>query len=199
MDQPPNSPATPAPRRRQPELVRRNLLEAAAALALEGGIGAVTVQAVARRAGVTKGGLFHHFADKDALISVLFDELLDAFNQAIEAALAEEPPAACGRFTRAYIRATLAPAPADSAALNAVLLLSAPARQRWSDWLRAALSRHRATDHGLQLEILRHSADGLWLADLWQVAPDLRQPAEALLAAMLPLTRLPPPSSDKVF
>ena len=198
--QPPLPPSAPPSvrRRRQPALVRRNLLEAAAALALEGGPEAVTVQAVARRGGVTKGALFHHFSDKDALLSALFDDILEAFSTAISTALEDEPADAHGRFTRAYIRATLDPGLAASAPLNAVLLLSPPARARWSDWLRILLHQHRETDQDLQLEILRHSADGLWLAELWQVAPDLRHPPEGMLAALLSLTRLSARSSDKV-
>ena len=51
-------------RKKQPEQVRRTLLDCAARIAAEQGIANVTVQAVAEAAGVTKGGLFHHFPEQ---------------------------------------------------------------------------------------------------------------------------------------
>jgi DNA-binding transcriptional regulator YbjK len=59
--------ANPYHRQKQPEAVRRALLEQAARLAVEQGVAAVTVQAIADAAGVTKGGLTHHFPSKQAL------------------------------------------------------------------------------------------------------------------------------------
>ena len=55
-------------RKKQPEVVRRNLLDCAAKLAAEQGVAALSVQAVADAAGVTKGGLFHHFPSKQVLL-----------------------------------------------------------------------------------------------------------------------------------
>jgi AcrR family transcriptional regulator len=64
-------------RSKQPELVRRALLDHAAKLAVEQGLAAVTVQAVSDAAGVTKGGFTHHFPSKQALIDTVFHELLE--------------------------------------------------------------------------------------------------------------------------
>ncbi|MDQ1833378.1 TetR/AcrR family transcriptional regulator [Massilia scottii] len=44
------------------------MLSCAAKIAVEEGQAGVTVQAVAQAAGVSKGGLFHHFANKQALV-----------------------------------------------------------------------------------------------------------------------------------
>ncbi|MBP8939478.1 MAG: helix-turn-helix transcriptional regulator, partial [Agrobacterium sp.] len=55
-------------RKKQPEIVRRSLLDCAAKLAADQGVAALSIQAVADAAGVTKGGLFHHFASKQALL-----------------------------------------------------------------------------------------------------------------------------------
>jgi AcrR family transcriptional regulator len=63
-------------RKKQPEQVRRALLDCAAQLAVENGLSAVTLQAVAEAAGVTKGGLLHHFASKQILIEAVFANLL---------------------------------------------------------------------------------------------------------------------------
>src|SRR5581483_4435078 len=54
-------PASAYTRAKQPEQVRRALLDCAATIAMDHGVSGITVQAVAAAAGVTKGGLFHHF------------------------------------------------------------------------------------------------------------------------------------------
>lgn len=57
--------------RRSAEEARRAILEAAAALLAEGGIGAVQVRAVARRVGITDAGINHHFGGRDELLEAL--------------------------------------------------------------------------------------------------------------------------------
>src|SRR3546814_11650537 len=61
--------------RKAPETVRRALLDGAAAIAASHGLAAISVQTVADSAKVTKGGLFHHFPNKQALVEgVLADQ-----------------------------------------------------------------------------------------------------------------------------
>jgi len=93
---------SPYRRRKQPELVRRNLLDEARKLAVEEGLASVTMQAVSEAAGVTKGGCIHHFPSKKDLIEAVFDELLQAIDEDIEARIARDPEP-YGSFTRAYI------------------------------------------------------------------------------------------------
>lgn len=49
------------------------------------GIAALSLNAVAREAGVSKGGLLHHFPNKQALIYALFARLLAIMEEAIAA------------------------------------------------------------------------------------------------------------------
>jgi len=58
-------------RRTRSRNTRSALLGAAAGLLEERGIGAVTLRAVGERAGVSRGAPYKHFADKEALLSVL--------------------------------------------------------------------------------------------------------------------------------
>ena len=97
-------PASAYTRAKQPEQVRRALLDRAAAIAMDHGVSGVTVQAVAAAAGVTKGGLFHHFGSKQALIEGLFADLLARVDAEIDAAI-EADPKPRGSFTRAYVNA----------------------------------------------------------------------------------------------
>jgi AcrR family transcriptional regulator len=57
--------------RRSADDSRRVILEAAAALLIEGGPHAVQVRAVAERVGMTDAGVAHHFGSRDALLLAL--------------------------------------------------------------------------------------------------------------------------------
>ena len=57
---------------------RRALLDAAARTVVVHGAG-VSLDVVAREAGVSKGGLMHHFRSKDELMTALADDLFDQF------------------------------------------------------------------------------------------------------------------------
>ncbi|KZD21569.1 TetR/AcrR family transcriptional regulator [Tardiphaga robiniae] len=175
-------------RKKQPELVRRTLIDCAARLATERGLQAVTVQAVADAAGVTKGGLFHHFPNKEKLIDAVLKDQIDKFDAAIEATLAHDGER-YGCFTRAYVIATFSMAEfAPALESTCVALLTDPvARTHWSDWLRARLQRHHATDAAPELEIVRYAADGVWLADLQQLPADLRMDRDQLRTRLIGL------------
>jgi AcrR family transcriptional regulator len=88
--------------------LRRVLIDAALKLAEEGGPEAVSVREAARRAGVSPGAPFRHFASREALMTAVAEEAQRRFRAGIEAALAEAPgddPLKCFRsFGLAYLR-----------------------------------------------------------------------------------------------
>lgn len=59
------------------ESVREKLYGAALSVAVERGFGHVTIDAVAKRAGVSKGGLLYYFPSKTHLIKALLDHCLE--------------------------------------------------------------------------------------------------------------------------
>ena len=54
------------------------IVEAAEAVVIESGAAHMTLEAVASRAGVSKGGLLHHFPSKDALLQAMIERLIQA-------------------------------------------------------------------------------------------------------------------------
>ncbi len=174
-------------RKKQPELVRRALLDQAAKLAVEEGLAAITVQAVADAAGVTKGGLMHHFPHKQALIDAVFQELMDAIDEELNTRIAADPEP-YGSFTRAYVEAvftmSLGANGGPWAPLSITMLTDAGLRALWGKWFQARLERHEKTDSDMRLAIVRLAADGVWLADLAGIAlPDIGQLRIRLLEA----------------
>jgi AcrR family transcriptional regulator len=177
-------------RKKQPEQVRRALLDCAAQIAAEQGSSAITIQAVAERAGVTKGGLLHHFDSKQALLAAVFEDLLDKMDQEIDRTLADDPTSR-GRFTRAYVRACFSDRLLGDRSLwgaLSVAIVSEPAlRALWSAWLDGRMARHAETDGDPRLVAVRLAADGVWLADMMEKAGGLkryRQDFETVLLSM---------------
>ncbi|MCP3387825.1 TetR/AcrR family transcriptional regulator [Bradyrhizobium sp. CCGB12] len=153
------------PRIKQPEVNRRRLLDSAVAIAAKDGLTSLSIQSVAVAAGITKGGLFHHFASKQALLEAMFVDLLERLDAAIDGCI-EPDESAIGRFTRAYVRLIFADRhramDATCAGLSAALVADAQLKQLWIDWLEQRLARHRQTDSGETLAIVRLAADGVW-------------------------------------
>ncbi|MCX6587523.1 MAG: TetR/AcrR family transcriptional regulator [Acidobacteria bacterium] len=89
-------------------LSRAKILNAARATLESQGARALTLNQVAAKAQVSKGGLTHHFKSKQELLLGLFDLVAATMIARIDALLSEEPDdGSPGRFTRAYLRANL--------------------------------------------------------------------------------------------
>lgn len=84
--------------------LRRALLDAALALVAEGELEALTLRAVARRAGVSPGAPYHHFADKTALLAEVAREGFEALGEEQAAARGPDPGARLAAMAAAYVR-----------------------------------------------------------------------------------------------
>ena len=84
------------------------VLDAAEAVLARDGIGSLTMDAVAREAAVSKGGVLHHFRSKDALVSSLALRKLKRLQEGVDAAQAQLAglPQAVLRGMVDYARAT---------------------------------------------------------------------------------------------
>lgn len=88
----------------QPTTVRDRLLDAAERAVARDGMQGLTLEAVAREAGVSKGGLLYHFPSKRELIIAVVERLGERCEaDQKQAELAGGP--GCGAFARAYVTA----------------------------------------------------------------------------------------------
>jgi AcrR family transcriptional regulator len=154
---------------------RFRLLEAATEVLLRDGAQALTLEAVAKQAQVSKGGLLYHFPSKQALIAGMINRLVGHFDTALAEA-GDEPGAA----TRVYLAASIEPkhtaagAAADraTAALFAAAIIDpealAPLRDVYLAWQR------RLENDGIDPAMataVRLAVDGWWLSRLADLAP----------------------------
>jgi AcrR family transcriptional regulator len=158
---------------------RALLLDAAATVIRRDGAAALTLDAVAAEAGVSKGGVLYHFAGKRALIDGLISRWLDDF----AAQLDEE------NFAVAYVRACdLSTAEAETEVGLLAGMIEEPevlevVRERYAEWMARMLD---GVDDPVDAWVVRLAADGLWYSDLLGIAApqgaDRRRLVERLVA-----------------
>jgi AcrR family transcriptional regulator len=177
-------------RKKQPELVRQQSLDVTAQVLADKGTAHLTLDLVAREAGVTKGGLLHHFPNKNALLEALCDELLRQMNDHIAEVMANDPEPT-GRFSRAYLDvfSRKASEAGGTNTLYAALFAEANMRDRWRDWLEQRYRQHEDTDSALLAVIVRLAADGLWFVELIDGPKQLQDRRQELLAELNAMTR----------
>ncbi|WOQ15772.1 TetR/AcrR family transcriptional regulator [Raineyella sp. W15-4] len=151
---------------------RRAVLTAAAVAIRTKGVH-VSLDDIARQAGVSKGGLLYHFPSKEELILELVRDLLASFRASIEAHL-DPQDTMPGGLARAYLRTLFAPAEEEARDAIAVMIQLMVIPEV------AELARADARDlqaelgaDGLSPEVLAlvvSSADGVSAAPLWGAA-----------------------------
>ena len=81
---------------------RTRILDAAEAMVRTRGVSGLTLEAAAREAGVSKGGLLYHFASKEALLAAMLNRLADFVAEDFVLAMERLPPGP-GRAARAML------------------------------------------------------------------------------------------------
>jgi AcrR family transcriptional regulator len=151
-----------------------DILDAAQAVVLEVGAAHMTLDAVATKAGVSKGGLLYHFPTKEALLKALLKRRLQLLGEARKRKCAEfqDGPA---REIKAYVLSSLSRGRKDSA-IGASLLAAVAHNPKLLEPVRNDYQRRLAEliPAGLKFErglIVALAADGLRLLELLSMSP----------------------------
>ena len=192
-----------APRQRSPRRTaaqtRALILGSAEHVVIRDGVAHLTLDAAAAEAGLSKGGVLYHFPTRDSLVAGMVEAMLERFEHEIAAHLPEPGSADAdvpGTYARAYVAASLAPSHPGEERLGTALLAAAAAEPDLLAPIQAAAGQWQANlvADGLdpvQATALRLACDGVWLCDLFGLAPpsgDLRAGIGTFLEA---LTRTP--------
>jgi AcrR family transcriptional regulator len=158
----------PTTKAAQSEATRTRLLAAARALFAEHGYAGVGTEEIVREAGVTRGALYHQFADKQALFRAVFEAVEEEIIVRAGQQVAQAPDPLAG--LRAGFLGWL-DAAADPA-VQRIVLVDAPAVLGWEEW-RAIGMRYGM---GATTAALQHAMDAGAIAE---------QPVAALSHAMV--------------
>ncbi len=161
-----------AERECDPARTRRTVLDAATRVVAAKGAG-VSIDTIARAAGVSKGGLLHHFRTRDELVLALAEDMLERFADMVLAAV-DPADRAEGRLLRAYVRASFdalrdEDTPAEHVAMVAAVAnvpgvaeLMRRDKRRWEEFFAA---------DGLDLQrilVIQRATDGAGIAGLYE-------------------------------
>ena len=161
--------------KKQPELIRKRILEQTAILISQKGISNVSIQNIETAVGITKGGVFHHFPNKEILIEEMFNQVILEVDQTIEYLMKQDEDE-YGKFTRAYVHSAfihqINGVVSAWSAVSMTLITEPTFNKIWMEWLKNRLSQHAETDSHPNLELIRLAADGLWLQSITGVIDD---------------------------
>ena len=168
---------------------RAKLLDAASKVITRSGTDALTLDAVAQEAGVSKGGLLYHFPSKKQLIRGMVERLIAQVDEALQ----DELDKSGGDYVTAYIRASFrtqaAPdqvSQALSAAVSSDPELIRPLRERFFRMQQEIATAAGSEELGT---IIRLALDGLWMSDVFGFAPPSAELREKMLPALLEIAR----------
>ena len=172
---------------------RDELLDAAMRIVLRDGPGRLTLDAVAKESGRSKGGVLYHFPTKDALIAGMIAGYLDGFAASIARHHAADPDDGPGRLLRAYVNASMDEDPLEPhvgvgmlAAIAANPALLDPVKEHDRAW------RERLAADGVDpavTEVIRLTVDGLVFADFFGIGQPPEPLRESIRRELLAMTR----------
>ncbi len=169
------------------------LLIAAGRVVMQAGVEGLTLESVAKEAGVSKGGLLYHFHSKEALLVGMVELLIAEFEQLLAAELAQEPDQQLkGAWLRAYIRA-VDTFDQEYAALQSGLLAAVSKNAALLQPLKAANERwwQQACRGGAQpvkVGVIMVALDGLSLNQLFDTICISEQERAAVIAELIQMT-----------
>lgn len=152
---------------------KRNLiLTAAATVIRELGADKLTIDAVAKEAGVSKGGVLHHFPNKQSLIDTLFDESMMGFLADLRQKASDDIEDA-GKWSRAYISTTVHYNRNNRSideAIIASLSLNPELLTKYQEEF-AILQAYLENDgiDPVKSTIIRLAMDGLWFSEILRI------------------------------
>lgn len=176
---------------------RHVIINAAAAIVASEGVRSLTMDAVAKAAGVSKGTIFYNFGSKEGLITAMVQELVDVTEARIEKSQSVDPLP--GSWLRGFVNTSVRDETeagalrnlsfAVIAAVAGDLKLLKPMEERQSYW------RSKINSDGISAplgHLIRLAADGMWFNDIAGMPAVDEQEREAVIDLLIQLTRQKP-------
>ncbi|MFA6018911.1 MAG: TetR/AcrR family transcriptional regulator [Rhodospirillales bacterium] len=126
---------------------RDKILEAAMNLVRSQGVGKLTLEAAAKEAGVSKGGVLYHFPNKSALVRTMISRVIDQWER-LQQSYYDIEPEGPYRWMRACVRASFdTDSPCCNDPVGSALLagmahdpdLIEPLRDKYREWMEKSM------------------------------------------------------------
>ncbi|WP_059103151.1 TetR/AcrR family transcriptional regulator [Shouchella shacheensis] len=149
---------------------RQKLLDAAYQIVAEDNILNLTLEKVAKRAAVSKGGLLYHFPSKEALLEGMVEGVTHSWDEFLH----QDQEMS---FTMRYFLSSYKAAESDRfAQMNTTMVaartyqreLLAPIQEKFKQWMQELEADGNDPD---TVVVLRLICDGLWFSDLFDLEP----------------------------
>lgn len=173
----------PHKRPKEPEKVKKLILQTAEKLASAGGEDSVSFAKIAKMVGISTGAVIHHFPNKNALLEAVVEIAIDSIEKTYEEKLKQATNKKY-LFTKVYVQTALRGSDEFTTLLK-LSLTSVDLSARWKERITEILSRADPTDCSEKAELLRFCADGIWLTKISSQSTKHTQRAEALLMEKL--------------
>lgn len=167
------------------------IVDAAEAVVIEAGAAHMTLDAVAAKAGVSKGGLLHHFPTKAALLEAMISQLIEARVESREKIWSELPDSPTRKLKALVLSSLLRDKKADR--VGAPLLAALAHDPKLAEPVREAIRKAFAeiVSPGVKFEravVLALAADGLLLQEILSVSPFTEKQRAKVVEELLRLT-----------
>jgi AcrR family transcriptional regulator len=190
--------------RRTSAQTRAIILEACRQILRRDGMSHLTLEMVARQAGLSKGGLLYHYPTKESLVEALVEFHNDQFEHRLQTFL-EKESGQPGAWLRAYalaaveqirdpentnLYAGLFAAEEKFAGANELM------RRRYVDW------QQQVDASGLDpawATLVRLTIDGLWFSQMHQYGPPDEAQRQAIVDMILAMTTHSGPIKDRTI
>jgi AcrR family transcriptional regulator len=173
---------------------RTQILQAAVRVTERHGITALTLEAAAEEAGLTKPGLMYHFRTRDDLLMSIQRYLTETWEELLLAELGKPLEQSTAQERAAAYARVNAHGPASTAELAFMVESAASSElaQVWNDLMARWVPQPAVPDPAqLDLFLARLAADGLWLFEATRPAPLAPEVKEALIRRITALTGPP--------
>lgn len=158
---------------------RELILDAAEALVLDAGAAHLTLDAVAERAGISKGGLLYNYATKEALLQAMVARHVEQVTRSQDETLAHLPPGAGCELKACLLTALDSKRCIENRRLSVSIIAASANEPRLLEPIREL--QRRRLDHllaanaaGLDFEraaVVCLAVDGLMLTEMFQTSP----------------------------
>lgn len=155
---------------------KKKILDAASAIVLKDGAMGLTIEKLAKKAGISKGGLLYHFPTKESILHAMIERMINEFEAAVQDRISCDPVTK-GSFIRAFL-AEAAPSP-DKGSLHerrkrmrSSIVAAVALDQRLIDPVRKQYQvyQKKIESDGIDpvyATIIRLVTDGIWLSGLF--------------------------------